>query len=122
MSTVLKSINLGVAFLLELCMLAALAYWGFQTGGNLPLNIVLGIGAPLLAIVVWSQFMAPRAAKRLTGWPYLVLKSIIFGVAAIGLAVAGQSTLAIIFVVVAVINQILLTVWKQETLPQDVAA
>ncbi|MEP7285724.1 MAG: YrdB family protein [Chloroflexota bacterium] len=112
---ILKSINLAVAFLLELCMLAALAYWGFQTGGNLPFKIVLGIGAPLIAIVIWSQFMAPLAKKRLTGWAYLLVKSIIFGVAALGLALAGQSTLAIIFAAVAVLNQILLTIWKQES-------
>jgi hypothetical protein len=27
-----KSVNLALRFLLELCALAALAYWGFQTG------------------------------------------------------------------------------------------
>ena len=113
---ILQWINLGVAFLLELCMLAALAYWGIQTGSNLPLKVMLGLGAPLLAVVIWSRFMAPQSAARLSGVPYLLLKLIIFGLAAIGLAVAGQLTLAIIFALIAVINQVLLMVWKQETL------
>ena len=33
---VLKYANLVLAFLLELCALAALGYWGFVTGGGLP--------------------------------------------------------------------------------------
>jgi hypothetical protein len=111
----LKAINLGVTFLLELCMLAALAYWGFQTSENLPVRIVLGIGAPVLAVVIWGRFLAPRSTIRLTGLAYLALKFILFGLAALALAAAGQPTLALIFVVVAVINQVLLLVWKQET-------
>lgn len=114
---ILKSINLAVAFLLELCMLAALAYWGFQAESTL-LKIVLGIGAPALAIVIWGLFMAPRSPRRLTGWAYLILKSVLFGIAAIVLAAAGQAALAVVFVAVAVINQILLLVWQQETPPQ----
>lgn len=117
----LKTINLGVAFLLELAMLAALAYWGLQTDTSLPVRIVLGIGAPLLAALIWARFMAPKSARRLTGVSYLLLKLILFGLATIGLAVAGQPTLAIVFAVVTVINQLLLIVWKQETLQQTIA-
>jgi hypothetical protein len=112
---VLKSVNLGVAFLLELGMLAAFAYWGFQTGSNLPVKLVLGIGVSMLVVLIWGRFMAPRSETRLTGAPYLLLKLILFGAAAIALAVAGQTTLAVVFAVVAVINQILLLVWKQES-------
>ena len=112
-----KVVNLGIAFLLELCALAALAYWGFQTSDNLALKIVLGIGSPLLIAVIWGRFMAPTSKTRLTGSRYLLVKLIIFGIAAIALAVAGQVTLAIIFAVVSVINEILLIVWKQDALP-----
>ena len=112
----LKSINLGIAFLLELAMLGALAYWGFQTGGSLVVQLLLGIGAPLLAILIWGRFMAPRSETRLTGLPYIAVKSILFGLAAIALASAGQVTWAIVFAVVAVVNQVLLIASKQETL------
>ena len=115
----LKAVNLGIAFLLELCVLAALAYWGFQTADSLLLKIVLGIGAPLLVAVIWGRFMAPTSKGRLTGLRYLLAKLVIFGVAAIALAVAGQVTLAIIFAIVSVINQILLIVWKQDALPNS---
>ena len=114
----LKAINLGITFLLELGMLAAFAYWGFTTGSTLPVQLLLGIGVPLLAILIWGRFMAPKSSTRLTGMAYLVLKSILFGAAALGLVAVGQTTLAVIFVVVSVINQILLLVWKQETFEQ----
>ena len=108
----LKTINLGVAFLLELAMLAALAYWGLQTEASLLLRIVLGVGAPLIAALIWARFMAPKSKTRLTGTAYLALKFVLFGAAAVALAAAGQSTLAVVFVVVAVINQVLLMVWQ----------
>jgi len=111
----LKAVNLGVAFLLELCMLMALAYWGYQTGDGLAIHIVLGVGAPLVAILLWGRFLAPNSKTRLKGTSYLILKFVLFGAAAIGLAVAGQVTLAVIFIVVAIINQALLIAWKQET-------
>ncbi len=114
----LKTINLSVAFLLELAMLAAFAYWGLQTDASLPLRIVLGIGAPLLAALIWGRFMAPRSTTKLSGWPYYLLKLILFGLAAIALAIAGQSTLAVVFAVIAVINQLLAVMWKQETPPE----
>jgi hypothetical protein len=42
-----KPVNLGLRFVLELCMLVALAIWGFSE------NIVLGIAEVLM--LVWRQ-------------------------------------------------------------------
>lgn len=43
---------LGVRFVLELCAVCALGYWGLQTGQNGLMKILLGLGAPLLAAIV----------------------------------------------------------------------
>jgi hypothetical protein len=118
----LKAINLGVAFLLELAMLVMFGTWGFQASTETIFRVGLGIGTPLLAIIIWSIFLAPRSERRLKGISYLVLKSLLFGVAAIAFVAAGQGTLALIFVVVAIINQGLLLAWKQETLQTEPAA
>src|SRR5215471_12653308 len=99
----LKLINLAVAFLLELCALVALAYWGFQASNNGILKLVLGLGAPLLTAVIWGRFMSPTSKARLQGTAYLLLKIAIFGIAALALAIAGQGTLAIIFAIVSVV-------------------
>lgn len=113
----LKAFNLAVAFMLELCMLAALAYWGFQASESVFIKLLLGVGAPVIVAVIWGLLLAPRSERRLTGFSYLLLKFILFGAAAISLVAAGQTTWAVIFAVVSVVNQVLLMLWNQETVP-----
>jgi hypothetical protein len=110
----LKSVNLGLSFLLELCALAALAYWGFQVGSGPIMVVVLGIGAPLLMALVWGRFAAPASRTRLRMPALLILKLAIFALAAAALAVAGQPVLAALFAMVVVINLVLAHVWGQE--------
>ena len=112
MSAVLKSINLALAFFLELAMLAAYAFWGFQSGPTTILKIVLAIGIPLLVAVIWGLFMAPRSTKRLQGVAYLALKVVLFGLAIAALIAIGYRASAIGFAAVFVINTILLYVWQ----------
>ncbi len=110
---ILRSINLAVSFLLELCALAAFAYWGYRAGGNSLLRFLFGIGAPLLAAVAWGIFGAPKSRFHLTGAAYQVFGLIFFGLAAIGLYSAGQRTLAVVFFIIVIINRALLVIWKQ---------
>jgi hypothetical protein len=105
--------NLAAAFLLELCMLGAFAFWGFRTGEGLLMQLVLGIGVPALAVVLWGVFLAPKSGRRLTGSAYLALKALLFGLAALALAAAGQTALALIFAAAAAINQALLLAWGE---------
>jgi hypothetical protein len=63
--TIARSAALGVMFVLELCTLAALAYWGAQAGGSTVGDVVLAIAAPLAAAAVWGRYAAPRSARRL---------------------------------------------------------
>ena len=109
----IKSANLALRFLLELCALAALAYWGFQTGRVLSAKIGLCIGAPLLAVVVWAMLVAPNAAVHLPGLVPFVLGLVILGLAAVALAAAGHPYLAVIFGAIVVINAALMLVWGQ---------
>ena len=67
MLTVIQGSNLALRFLLELCALVALGYWGFHTDRGMGLKLVLGIGAPLLAAVIWGTFVAPKASVQLPG-------------------------------------------------------
>lgn len=87
---------LAVRFLLELCALAALAYWGITAGGSLIGDIVLGLGAPLAAAVVWGTFVSPRASRPLTGIARLRVELAVFVAACGGLALAGQPLLALL--------------------------
>lgn len=110
---VLESANLALRFLLELCALAALGYWGFQTGKGPIVKFGLGIGAPLLAAVVWGMYGAPGSQAAVTGVMRVGLELAIFGVAAVALYAAGQPGLASVFGVAVMINRALMYVWGQ---------
>jgi Protein of unknown function (DUF2568) len=100
-----RAATLTLRFLLELGLLAALAFWGFTVGDGVT-SIVLGIGAPLLAAVIWSLFVAPKA-RYPVGLPVRVLiELVLFGAAAGALAAAGQPALGLAFAVLAVLTSV----------------
>jgi hypothetical protein len=109
----IKSANLALRFLLELGTLGALAYWGFKTGSGVLAKTALGIGAPLVAAVVWGTFVSPNAPVQLPGLLVLILQVLVFGSAAAGLVATGHRTLALVFGVIVVINAILMYIWGQ---------
>ncbi|MFJ2550755.1 YrdB family protein [Microbacterium sp. NPDC087591] len=43
--------------------IASLALWGFATW-SLPWNIILGIGTPVVVLLVWALFLSPRPVLR----------------------------------------------------------
>lgn len=108
----IRGANLAVKFLLELCAFAALAYWGTTVGSGV-VPVVLAIAAPLTAIVLWGLFAAPRAEYRLPIAQRIPLELGVFAAAAIALIGAGGVALGIAFAAVAVVNSVLLTVFKQ---------
>ncbi len=92
-----KSANLALRFLLELCALGALGYWGFKTGNAMISKIVSGVGAPLVAAIVWGTFVSPQAPVQLPGLVVLILQVLVLGLAAAGLLATGHRTLALVF-------------------------
>jgi hypothetical protein len=110
---VLKYANLALAFLLELCALAALGYWGFVTGGGLPAKIGLGVGVPLLAAVLWGVFESPRASLPLPEPWHLLFALAFFGCASAALYAAHHARLALVFALVVILNQVLVYIWGQ---------
>ena len=105
--------NLASRFLLELCALGTLGYWGFKTGGGTIAKVGLGIGVPLLAAVVCGTFVAPNAPVSMPVVLSLLLQVMIFGLAAASLAATGHPRLTWAFVAVVAINAILMYVWEQ---------
>jgi hypothetical protein len=112
MLELIKAANLALRFFLELCALGALGYWGFKTGSGTLAKLGLGIGAPLVAAVVWGAFVSPRAPVPVPGALSVVLQVTIFGLAAASLVVTGHRSLAWVFVGAAVINAVLM--WCQD--------
>lgn len=108
----LQTANLALRFILELCALAAFAYWGVQIGKG-PIKTVLSVGAPVAAAMIWAAFGSPKASFPLTGWLHLALEALLFGGAAAALYAAGKPSLAAVYAVTAAVNRLLVFVWDQ---------
>ena len=98
--------NLALAFLLELCALGALGYWGVRTGDGPLAKATLGLGAPLCAAVLWGLLAAPRATVSVPLVGFLVELGV-FGSAAVALFATGHRVLAVAFVLLVVLNSVL---------------
>jgi hypothetical protein len=101
---VFESLTLLVRFLLELCMLGAFAYWGFETGDGPAAQALLGVGVPVAAAVVWGMFIAPKARHPVPTAVWIGLQAILFGAAALGLAAVAPAQLAVLFVIAVVLH------------------
>lgn len=104
---VIQSALLLLVFLLELAGLAAYGYWGFHADRGVAVKIALGIGVPLLVAVFWGIFLAPKASVPVPFALRLILKTIVFGLAAAALYAAGRGKLAISFAAITVIAHVL---------------
>ncbi|HEX3592824.1 MAG TPA: YrdB family protein [Pseudonocardiaceae bacterium] len=105
-STIWRVGNLGLAFALELAAIAALGYWGFRAGTSTVMELLLGLGTPAVAIVLWALFAAPKATP---GSPVLYWATVVvvFGGAALGLMFAGQHLLGEVFALVVIANLVI---------------
>ena len=102
----LRNANLGLRFLLELGALAAVAYWGWQTGEGAT-RWLLAIGAPTAVAVVWWLFVSPKAKVNTPRPARLVVELVVWAAAGAALSAAGHTALGIAFFVVAVVSGVL---------------
>lgn len=107
----IKAANLAIRFILELCALTALGYWGFHIRNGLLMKWTVGLGAPLLAAVIWGLFVAPNATVSIPVSLRLILELIVFGSSAFALYAAGKPQLALVFASIYAINRVLLYIW-----------
>jgi len=109
----IQSANLGLRFILELCALAALGYWGYRTGGGTLTKVGLAAGAVIATAVVWATFVAPNASVPIPDTAHLLLQVLVFGAAAAALYTLGQPTIATAFAATVLVNAALMTAWEQ---------
>lgn len=93
-------------FVLELFAFVSLAIWGFSTW-SVPLNIVFGIGAPLVAILLWALFRSPKAVFRVDVYAKSLVELVVMGAAALAWLAMGQPIVAIVFGLVAVVSGVI---------------
>ena len=95
--------NHGPRFLLQIALLASLAYWGFsqQVGA---LQWALGVGAPLVIAVVWGRFIAPKASHPTSDPPRLLLELAVIAAGVAALFAAAETVLALVFAALVLVH------------------
>jgi glucose dehydrogenase len=108
---VVQGANLALRFLLELAALVAFGYWGFKAGEGRGMKVLLGIGVPLLVVIIWTTFVSPNSAVSLPAAVKVIVGLVILEGAAVALATAGQTAGGKVFGVIVVVNAVLMLAW-----------
>lgn len=87
-------------FFLEIFAFFSLGLWGFLAW-PLPWNLVVGIGAPLVAIVLWALFRSPKAVFRVDPFVKALIEIVVMATVALAWWDLGQPVVAIVFAVIA---------------------
>jgi Protein of unknown function (DUF2568) len=101
---------LTVRFVVEMAAMAALGFWAWQSAPDGWLRIATVIGVSLAFIVVWGRVAAPRATNGLSQPQRDMVGTILILIAAVALALAGQSTLAAVLAIITVVDWVALIV------------
>jgi hypothetical protein len=107
----LENANLVLRFLLELGALAAVALWGWKTGDGV-LRVVLPVVAVSAVVTVWALFVSPKRKIELPPVARLLVELGVWLSAGAALWASGYGTLALAFVLVAVVSGSLNVVWR----------
>ncbi|MBT2498219.1 YrdB family protein [Agromyces sp. ISL-38] len=94
-------------FFLELFAFVSLGIWGFMA---FPLpwpGLLVGLGAPALAILVWALFVSPKSVFHIDVFGKALVEIAVFSSAAIGWWMLGQPVVGVVFAVIAAVSGIL---------------
>jgi len=95
-----------IRFLLELFAIVSLGIFGFAAF-ELPWpGVLIGIGAPLLAILLWALFRSPKAVFSVDAFVKALVEIAVFSSAAIAWWIMGQPVVAVVFAVIAAVSGI----------------
>ncbi|MCA9347686.1 YrdB family protein [Candidatus Saccharibacteria bacterium] len=109
----IKSINVGIRFILELTLLFVFAYSSYRIFDNIFVRWFLAIALPLVVASIWGYYVAPKS-QHILAMPWRsIIVVILYSLATIFLAKAGQGKLAVYFMGVFAVNEILIILWKQ---------
>jgi hypothetical protein len=98
-----------VALLVEIAVVVLLAVAGFRSGGPRVAGVLLGVGLPVVAVVLWGAFAAPRARVDNASLR-LAVKVLVLGAGVVAGFLVLPTGWAVAFAVVVVVNLVLMYV------------
>lgn len=98
-------LTLAVRFGLELAALVAYGAWGWFAGAG-ALRLLLAVGLPVLAALLWGALVSPRAAVAAPGVVVLAVEALFFAGAVWATAAAGAPRLAVAFAVLVIAHEL----------------
>lgn len=108
----LLSLNGLVAFLSELVMLGAFAWWSLSLKLALPLRILIAVVFVGVVVVLWGMFFAPKASIVLAQ-PWNALgEYTLFGLAGVLLFYVAGWQFAAIYLVCAFASETIGLIWN----------
>jgi hypothetical protein len=90
-------------FFLEIFAIVSLAIWGFMSW-PMPWNIVVGVVAPAVAILLWALFRSPKAVFSVDVFGKAIVEIAVMGAAALAWWDLGVPVVAIAFAVLATVS------------------
>jgi hypothetical protein len=108
----LPAANLALKFALELAAVAAFALWGAKVGAGV-LSVLVAIATPLVAVLLWGAFTAPKAKWRLPIKTRIAFELTFLVLSVAALFAANLTTAASLLAFLVAVNAVLLTVFRQ---------
>lgn len=81
--------------------MASLALWGFASW-TFPWNLLLGIGAPVIVLLIWALFLSPQPVLRLHPFLRAAVELLVYAGVTIAWWSMEQWLIGVLFAVVAV--------------------
>jgi hypothetical protein len=96
-------VNDVLRLVLELFAFVSLGVWGFVSFA-FPLNVVVGLGAPILAILLWALFRSPRAVFSVDVYGKSLVELLVVAATTLAWLDLGQPVVGIVYALVAVVS------------------
>ena len=96
----MQAANDGLQVVVEVLVLASLAFWGWTEGDEFG-RWILAIGVPLAFAIVWVTLVTHYSASKLDDPSRVRLEIVIFVCAAAALVRIGHPALSVLFVLLA---------------------
>jgi hypothetical protein len=103
-----RATALGTRFALELCILGSLAVLAARLAVPIGAKVLLAILFCTTGAVIWGMFLSPKRKYEIGPAARLVLEAGFFGGAALILDCAGWPVLALVLIVVAAADRIVM--------------